>query len=85
MAYISVDVEVDLSEFNTEELVEELEYRLKEKSSTTMKCYIDRKLVEKLNGLDISNLNILDESKLNYFLENFDKITEEQLKQIVEK
>lgn len=82
MAYINVDVEIDLDKFSTEELFQELEHRLK---LPAMEEYVNEKVIERLNGFDVGNLNILDESKLDYFFENFDKITEEQLKQIVEK
>lgn len=79
MAVTRVSVDVDLEDIDTWDLLEEI----KERKEELLKELFP--LLEDFERIDFNKLNILDESKMRYFLTNFDKITEEQLKNIVEK
>lgn len=70
---------IDLEDIDTWNLVEEIKERKNEVLNELFP------LLDDFQRIDFEKLNILDESKLRYFLTNFDKITEEQLKNIVEK
>lgn len=75
----TVIIDIDLDEIETEDLIKEL----KERGETEL-LYNKFPLLEGFAKINFNKLNILDESKLKYFLSNFDKITEQQLKNIVE-
>ena len=79
MAKACVLVHIDLEDIDTWNLVEEIKERKNEVLNELFP------LLDDFQRIDFEKLNILDESKLRYFLTNFDKITEEQLKNIVEK
>lgn len=79
MAKACVSVLIDLEDIDTWNLVEEIKERKNEVLNELFP------LLDDFERIDFEKLNILDESKLRYFLTNFDKITEEQLKNIVEK
>lgn len=79
MAKACVSVHIDLEDIDTWNLVEEIKERKNEVLNELFP------LLDDFQRIDLEKLNILDESKLRYFLTNFDKITEEQLKNIVEK
>lgn len=79
MAKAYVSVHIDLEDIDTWNLVEEIKERKNEVLNELFP------LLDDFQRIDFEKLNILDESKLRYFLTNFDKITEEQLKNIVEK
>ena len=79
MAKAGVLVHIDLEDIDTWNLVEEIKERKNEVLNELFP------LLDDFQRIDFEKLNILDESKLRYFLTNFDKITEEQLKNIVEK
>ena len=79
MAKAYVSVHIDLEDIDTWNLVEEIKDRKNEVLNELFP------LLDDFQRIDFEKLNILDESKLRYFLTNFDKITEEQLKNIVEK
>ena len=79
MAKACVLVHIDLEDIDTWNLVEEIKERKNEVLNELLP------LLDDFQRIDFEKLNILDESKLRYFLTNFDKITEEQLKNIVEK
>lgn len=75
----TVIIDIDLDKIETEDLIKEL----KERGETEL-LYNSFPLLEGFDKINFNKLNILDESKLKYFLSNFDKITEQQLKNIVE-
>lgn len=79
MAVARVSVDVDLEDIDTWDLLEEI----KERKEEVLKELFP--LLDDFQRIDFEKLNILDESKMRYFLTNFDKITEEQLVNIVEK
>lgn len=79
MAYIEIDV--DLDEFSTEDLLQEILYRY-EGQNAKDKSEILSFFIEHFEGVEQNN--IIEMSKINYFFEHLDRFTEEDLQKIVE-
>ncbi|MBT0572483.1 hypothetical protein OKE68_10420 [Riemerella anatipestifer] len=82
----TITVEISIDEFSTDVLLNEIESRLK---IQFYKDEITKRLREMLKSkyiLDNQLLkpkNIIEESKIKFFIENFDHISEEDLETIV--
>ncbi|QYR02312.1 hypothetical protein [Riemerella anatipestifer] len=82
----TITVEISIDEFSTDVLLNEIESRLK---IQFYKDEITKRLREMLKSkyiLDNQLLkpqNIMEESKIKFFIENFDHISEEDLETIV--
>ncbi|WIT94479.1 hypothetical protein CRP19_000048 [Riemerella phage vB_RanS_CRP19] len=82
----TITVEVSIDEFSTDALLNEIESRLK---IQLYKDEMTKRLREMLKSkyiLDNQLLkpqNIMEESKIKFFIENFDHISEEDLETIV--
>ncbi|MRM94826.1 hypothetical protein D1Z98_07540 [Riemerella anatipestifer] len=80
----TIRVEVELEDFNTEDLLKELEYRLGNGNDR----YEIKKGLQKILRAEyqapFNPKNIIEESKIKFFIENFDCISEEDLKSIID-
>jgi hypothetical protein len=74
----SVSIDIDLDEFDTDDLIDEL-------STTTLSKSDKEELSEILYGLDkqAEIKTMKDEMKMEFFLENFAKISLENLESII--
>ena len=78
MASVTVDVNVDLDEFDLDELLEEVESRYWGSS----KVIIDE-WASNLTDLKIENLSIVDDLKILFLKNNLDKITLNELENLI--
>jgi len=78
MATITTEVEVDIEEFNTQEILQELKYRIKnnriQKYEEDEVIKICREIIEN-SSLRIPKLSMIDVMKLELFYEGMDKKT----------
>lgn len=78
MASVTVDVDVDLDEFDLDELLEEIESRYYGSS----KIIIDE-WTSSFTHIEIKNLSLLDELKIDFLKNNLDKITLNELENLI--
>lgn len=78
MASVTVDVDVDLDEFDLDELLEEIESRYWGSS----KIIIDE-WASSFTHIEIKNLSLVDELKIDFLKNNLDKITLNELENLV--
>jgi hypothetical protein len=78
MATITTEVDVDLDEFDLDELLEEIEYRY----WGSDKVIIDE-WASNLTNLKVGNLSILDDLKILFLKNNLDKITLNELENLI--
>ena len=73
-----VEVDVDLDEFDLDELLEEIESRYWGSS----KIIIDE-WTSSLTHIEIKNLSLVDELKIDFLKNNLDKITLNELENLI--
>lgn len=78
MATITTEVDVDLDEFDLDELLEEVESRY----WGSDKIIIDE-WASSFTHIDIKNLSLIDELKIDFLKNNIDKITLNELEKLV--
>lgn len=86
MASISVDV--DLDDFDLDEILEELEerynsYRNKEKNKRQIDDFIKRMKIDFEDVLPLQKLSLLDKMKIDFLSQNLDKIKLQDLESII--
>ncbi|MCW0518253.1 hypothetical protein [Riemerella anatipestifer] len=82
----TITVEISIDEFSTDVLLNEIESRLKNqfyKDETTKRLREMLKSKYILDNQLLKPQNIMEESKIKFFIENFDHISEEDLETIV--
>lgn len=84
MATVTVDVDVDLDEFDLDELLEEIEFRYNSKSKRNKKEIEDwaNDLFKTQSFINI-RLSLLDQMKIDFLMHNLDKITLNNLENLI--
>ena len=80
MAYIEVEVEVGLDEFKLDELLEEIEERYYLQKN---KKVIEDFFIELTQAPKNQNISMLDQMKIDLFLNNLNKITLNDLEKLL--
>jgi len=89
MASLSVEVDVDLDEFDTDEIITELLYRLKNEKSKTRERYKNelddlKKLLRLPTGRsDVQIKTLDDQMKFDHFMKVFSKYASAQIEQLL--
>jgi len=78
MGYIQVDI--DMSDIETDDMIEELGYR---KLSPVQIKDLTEIVFDDYKPIEVAKLNLPDRMKLDFFMENFDKIKLEDLEKLV--
>lgn len=82
-------IEVELDEFTDTDLLNEIEGRTKrgydKKNSLKLLQELRKRFDIRAVDIDDTKISLADQMKLDYFKENFDKITEQDLINIVNK
>ena len=78
MATITTEVDVDLDEFDLDELLEEIESRY----WGSDKIIIDE-WASSFTHIEIKNLSLIDELKIDFLKNNIDKITLNELENLI--
>ena len=78
MATITTEVDVDLDEFDLDELLEEIEFRY----WGSDKIIIDE-WASSFTHIEIKNLSLIDELKIDFLKNNIDKITLNELENLI--
>ncbi|AQY23002.1 hypothetical protein [Riemerella anatipestifer] len=80
----TIRVEIDLDDFSTYDLLNELEFRLECGTDTHEIKKGLQKILRAEYQAPFNPKNIIEESKIKFFIENFDCISEEDLKSIID-
>ena len=91
METVEVEVEVDIDEFETDELIEELMYRINSKRKRDYKELkaLKSSLLEiifdgiSLNNFNFDDISMVDLIKLELFLNNINKISIDKLDELI--
>jgi hypothetical protein len=84
MATIRVDVDIDLDEFDLDDLLEEIEDRYNSKSKKNKKEIEDwANDVFKIESFTNIRLSLLDQMKIDFLMHNLDKITLNNLENLI--
>ena len=84
MATVTVDVDINLDEFDLDELLEEIEDRYNSKSKRNKKEIEDwANDVFKIESFTNIRLSLLDQMKIDFLMHNLDKITLNNLENLI--
>jgi len=84
----SISVEVDLDDFDLDEILDELEdrynsYRNKEKNQKQINDFIKKMKIECDDDSPFQNKTLLDEMKIDFLSKNIDKISLNDLENLI--
>jgi len=84
-----IDIDLDLDQISDKDILEEFESRLHSGWRKTLNVNFKNKAIKILKAdigfddcFDVEKLNLADKMKFDFFIENFDRITEDQLRKL---